>query len=89
MTKEYGLPPEISKMDLLNTLEHLKDDANDEFTELAKLFTRFGNMEDKAKAMFYHGQIEILDKLIWSLSGAAEREGCDPKIYIQSRKELA
>lgn len=89
MAKQYSLPPNTSMADLLHTLEHLKDDANDEFTALAREFTRFGHMETKAKAMYYQGHIEMLDKLIWVLSGQAENDGCEPNIYIQDRKDLA
>ena len=89
MGKSYGLPQDISRMDLLNTLEHLKDDANDEFTPLARNYTKYGDASDKAKAMYYHGQIELLDRLIWALSGAAEKEGCEPSISIDERKDLS
>ena len=80
--RDFNMPPDISKADFLNTLEHLKDDANDESTRYARLFTRFGDPENKAKAMFYFGQVDLLVKFIWALSGTAEDEGVAPIIQI-------
>ena len=58
MPKDYALPPDISRMNFLNLLEHLKDDANDHFTSLACSYTLRESTVDKSKAMFYAGQMD-------------------------------
>jgi len=81
--KVYALPPDISISDLRDAMERLKDDAEDQFTPLARSYTLHGSPENKARAMFYAGQIEILKSMLWALSGEAQADGCEPTIGIR------
>ena len=88
MPKDYALPPDISRMNFLNLLEHLKDDANDHFTSLACSYTLRESTVDKSKAMFYAGQMDLLSSIIWAMSGTAENDGCDATISIKRVEDL-
>jgi len=80
--KEYNLPPNISIANLIEVMRHLKDDAGDKFSPLAKSYTLYGSPDDKAKALFYAGQVELLSSMLWALSGVAEEDGLEPTISI-------
>ena len=81
---DYFLSKESTRMDLLNVLEHLRDDARDKATPLAMFHTQHGDMERRAQAMYYMGQMDLITTLLWALDGTAERDGIDnPTVSVR------
>lgn len=80
---EYFLHKESTRMDLLNVLEHLRDDARDKATTHAMWHTQYDDMNRRAQAMYYMGQIDLITTLLWALEGTAERDGIEnPTVSI-------
>ena len=75
--KEYVLRRESTRLDILEVLTHMEDDARDEARVLAMKFTQFGNMDDKAQAMYYMGKMDLIKSLLWALDGQAEKDGIE------------
>jgi len=83
-TMEYLLSPSSTRMDLMNVLEHLRDDAKDKATPLAMFHTQHGDEGRRSQAMYYFGQMDLIATLIWALDGTAIRDGIEnPTVSIR------
>ena len=75
MATEHFLSKDSTRMDLLNVLEHLRDDARDLAMPLAMHHTQYVDHQQRAQAMYHMGQIDLIGKLLWAMDGTAERDG--------------
>ena len=83
-TTEYLLGKKASNDAILLALKGLQQDALELATKEALVFTQFDDKNDKAKAMYYLGQKDILSALLWALDGTAEDDGCEPSIGVRT-----
>lgn len=83
MKQEHFLSPDSTRMDLLNVLEHLRDDAKDGALPLAMFHTQHIDPDRRARAMYYMGQIDLINTLLWALDGTAIKDGIgEPTVSI-------
>jgi len=81
---EHFLSKESTRMDLLNVLEHLRDDARDKAIGHAMFHTQHIDNSRRAEAMYYMGQIDLIGTLLWALDGTAEKDGVEnPTVSIR------
>ena len=86
--KSYDLPTSISIPDLVKVLKKLQIDADEQYSFLAKDFVKYADNKYRNHAMFFVGQVDILNRLAEVLSGALEDEGLESTIYMGHRWEL-
>lgn len=77
--KEYSLSPATTIADLVGILTNLVSDAKEASIAPSLLYAQYKDEDQRVKAMYFMGQCDILETILWAIDGQSE-VNCDTGI---------